>query len=185
MAKAAESRAVGVGAKATKTSKAKANFNANVQHFVPAPNMYNPQMYYPPQQQYPPQQGGVNYQPGNNSHRGGKRSGRGGRNAYHNNRNQQVQYPNGMNAQQVAAYQQQQMAYFHWQQQQHMMYAAQHNNRCNKVNRGQVSTRTSALLSPNTSFLLLSTSRTPRPGHRQTIAIGTSPPIAIAPQKRR
>ena len=113
------------GSKGSKNYQGKGNFNANVQHFVPAPNMYNPQMYYPPQQQYPPQQGGVNFQPGNNGNRGGKRSGRGGRNAYHNNRNQQVQYPNGMNAQQVAAYQQQQMAYFHWQQQQHMMYAAQ------------------------------------------------------------
>ena len=113
------------GSKGNKNFQGKGNFNANVQHFVPGPNMYNPQMYYPPQQQYPPQQGGGNYQPGNNNNRGGKRSGRSGRTAYHNNRNQQVQYPNGMNAQQVAAYQQQQMAYFHWQQQQHMMYAAQ------------------------------------------------------------
>ena len=73
-----------------------------------------------------------------------------------------MQYLNGMNAQQVAAYQQQQMAYSIGSSN-NTWCTLRNNNRCNKVNREQVSTRTSAPLSPSTLFLLLSTSRTLRP----------------------
>lgn len=93
----------------------KGNFNANVQQFVPGPNMYNQQMYYQPQ--YPAQHGGSGgYQVhGNRGGHGGRRGGRG----YHNNRKHQQQQQQGhYNAQQMAAYQ-------HWQQQQHMLYMQQ------------------------------------------------------------